>query len=323
MTAARQIVPGRTYLLTRRCTQRLMLLRPDAKVEQIYLYCLGDAAARYHVTIHAFVAMSNHQHVLVRDNLGNFPEFLAHFHKLVAKAMNARLDRKENFWSSEQPNAVYVVGPEDRFAKLVYVLANPVAEHLVDRVSEWPGASSLSLSLSGRTMTVRRPSYFRSNGPMPETVTLELERPDGFGELPQQEWASRIEEALRAVEARAREVRAELGRRVLGRKAVLRASPTDQPRTAETAHRLRPSIACKDGVRRGLELARLAAFRLARAAARLRLLAEGRAEFPDGTYLVRWGLHAFRVQERATRSWVAVCEVAKVGLATSPPLDLA
>ena len=39
-----------------------------AHVEQIYLYCLGEAAQRYEITIHGFIAMSNHQHILVRDN---------------------------------------------------------------------------------------------------------------------------------------------------------------------------------------------------------------------------------------------------------------
>ena len=75
MTIARQVVAGRTYLISRRCTQRQLLLRPDGTVEQIYLYCLGEAAQRYDVTLHGFIAMSNHEHLLVRDNHGNFPSF--------------------------------------------------------------------------------------------------------------------------------------------------------------------------------------------------------------------------------------------------------
>jgi hypothetical protein len=89
MTVARQVIPGRTYLISRRCTQRQMLLRPEPLVEQIYLYCLGEAVDRFGVSLHGFKAMSNHQHAVIRDNRGNFPDFLAHFHKLVAKAMNS------------------------------------------------------------------------------------------------------------------------------------------------------------------------------------------------------------------------------------------
>src|SRR5262249_28550468 len=154
MTVARQVEAGRTHLMTRRCTQRQMLLRPDREVEQIYLYCLAEAAERYDITLNGFIAMSNHQHVILRDNHGNFPEFLAHVNKMIAKAMNTHLGRWENFWSAEQANAVYLVEAADRFAKLVYILANPVAAHLVDRVTDWPGASSLALNLSGRTQTI-------------------------------------------------------------------------------------------------------------------------------------------------------------------------
>ena len=105
VTVARQVVVGRTYLISRRCTQRQLLLRPDTTVEQIYLYCLGEAVQRYGITLHGFIAMSNHQHLVVRDNRPNFPEFLARLHKMIAKAMNALRGRWENFWATEQPSA--------------------------------------------------------------------------------------------------------------------------------------------------------------------------------------------------------------------------
>src|ERR1700730_6303517 len=103
------IVAARVYLLSRRCTQRQFLLRPSAEVEHIYLYCLGEAAARYRVTVYAWIAMSNHQHLIVRDNEGNLPEFIGHLNKMLAKALNARLGRWENFWAAEQPSAVHLV----------------------------------------------------------------------------------------------------------------------------------------------------------------------------------------------------------------------
>jgi putative transposase len=289
MTVARQVVVGRTYLISRRCTQRQLLLRPGGTVEQVYLYCLGEAVQRYGLTLHGFIAMSNHQHLVVRDNRGNFPEFLAHFHKMIAKAMNALLGRWENFWASEQPNAVYLVEPADRFAKLVYLLANPVADHLVDRVGDWPGACSFGLHLSGRTKTVQRPrGFFRANGKMPAEVTLRIERPDGFGLLTEAEWVAKVEDAVRLEEERAREDRRASGRGILGRKAVLRAEPTDSPKTIEPRRELRPHLACLDKTRRIAELTALAAFRAQRRAALLRALkGERDVVFPHGTYRVR------------------------------------
>ena len=174
MTLARQVVAGRTYLISRRCTQRQFLLRPDPMTEQIYLYCLGEAAQRYEITLHGFIAMSNHQHLLVRDNHANFPAFLAHLHKMLSKAMNALRRRWENFWATEQPNAVYLVEPADRFAKLVYLLANPFADHLVDRISDWPGACSLGMQPVGDdeiseaaegVLSVQRQDAQRSHAP--------------------------------------------------------------------------------------------------------------------------------------------------------------
>jgi putative transposase len=289
MTLARQVVAGRTYLISRRCTQRQLLLRPEDSIEQIYLYCLGEAVARYEITLHGFIAMSNHQHLVVRDNRGNFPDFLAHLHKMIAKAVNALRGRWENLWATEQPNAVYLVEATDRFDKLVYLLANPVAGDLVEHVSDWPGACSLGMQLSGRTKTIQRPrGFFRASGAMPETVTLRIERPEGFESLSEQEWVAKLEDAVRCEEKRARDERKAAGRRVLGRKAVLRAKPTDVPTTVAPRGGLRPHLACRDKTRRIAELTALAEFRGQRHAALVRFLSgEYDVVFPDGTYQVR------------------------------------
>ncbi len=61
MTQARQIVPGRTYLLTRRTAQRQFLLLPSEVVNQVFLYCLAFAALAYGLEVHAFCVLSNHR----------------------------------------------------------------------------------------------------------------------------------------------------------------------------------------------------------------------------------------------------------------------
>jgi len=289
MTVPRQVIAGRTYLISRRCTQRQMLLRPEALVEQIYLYCLAEAAERYEITIHGFIAMSNHQHLVIRDNLANFPDFLAHLHKMIAKAMNSLRGRWENFWATEQPNAVYLVEAADRFDKLVYLLANPVAAHLVEHVHDWPGACSLGLHLSGRTLTLKRPrGFFRSDGRMPDEVNLRIERPDGFESLTAEEWVAKLQEAVRLEEDRAREERTERGFGVLGRKGVLRSDPSDSPKTLEARGTLRPQVACLNKHRRLQELRALLEFRIERREALVRVL-QGEVDvcFPEGTYRIR------------------------------------
>jgi REP element-mobilizing transposase RayT len=289
VTAPRAVVASRTYVCTRRCTQRMFLLRPDPHVEQIYLYCLGEAVARFGMTLYAFVAMSNHQHLLIRDNLGNYPKFLEHLNKMLAKALNAHWGRCENLWANEQPNMVVVVEPADVFRKLVYVLANPVADHLVDRVAHWPGATSFAQHLSGRIRTVERPrGFFREDGPMPARVTLRLERPEGFAELDEAAWVEKLTTAVRAEEDKARSGRARSGLKIVGRKAILAASPRDTASSFERRRNLRPIIACRNVRRRMAELDNIVAFRVAYRDALQRWCAgERTVEFPVGTYRMR------------------------------------
>jgi hypothetical protein len=256
VTLPRQVVPGRSYLLSRRCNQRQFLLRPDDEVERIYLYCLAEAVSRYGISLHGYIAMSNHHHLVVRDNLGNGPRFYAHLNKMVAKAMNRYLGRWENFWATGQASTVRLVEPRDELDKLVYLLANPVAAHLVERVAEWPGACSFTQHLTEEPRLIRRPgSYFRTHGPMPAEVTLTIERVRGFEILSHEEWVGLIRARVLAEETRAHDERVSENLRVLGREAVLAVARTDAPASVKPRRRLSPEIACRDEEQRAAALA--------------------------------------------------------------------
>jgi REP element-mobilizing transposase RayT len=289
VTAPRQILPGQLYLITRRCTQRQFLLRPDETTTQIFLYTLGDAAARYGVELIAWHASSNHYHAVVHDPNGNLPLFLERFHKLCARALNARWKRWENFWASEPTCAVRLIEDADVLDKVVYALANPVADHLVDRVFDWPGASSLRYTDAiPRTITVARPKiFFRKAGPMPETVTLVVAAPPAHRD-DRGAWAEREHAAVREKERAAREDRLASGARIVGRRRILAASAFDRPTTHEPRGNLRPHIGCLNRERRIRELAALRRFRAAHAEARRRF-AGGQRDvlFPAGTVQMR------------------------------------
>jgi REP element-mobilizing transposase RayT len=106
----RQVLPRQFYLITRRCTQRQFLLRPDSATNNAFLYCLIDAASRCDIDVLLPCAMSNHYHVVIYDRAGRYPEFIEHFHKLLARSQNALRGRWENFWSSEQTCVVECPG---------------------------------------------------------------------------------------------------------------------------------------------------------------------------------------------------------------------
>ncbi len=74
MTAPRQILPGTSYLVTRRCSERRFFLRPSKATSDIFRFVLAVAASRYDIRIHAFCVLSNHFH-LVTDPHARLPEF--------------------------------------------------------------------------------------------------------------------------------------------------------------------------------------------------------------------------------------------------------
>src|SRR5262245_47922698 len=245
MTLPREVIPGRFYLVTRRCTQRMFLLRPDTETNNAYLYCLADAANRFEIDVLMACAMSNHHHVVIFDRHGKYPEFLEHLHKLIARSQNALRGRWENFWSSGQTSVVRLVERADVIARLAYVATNPVKDHLVQRVHHWPGLNTYAAFCAGRVLKARRPKhFFRTHGPLPAEVTLTLGVPPELGDPSAlgSELASQVE----AIERGAREVRRRDGIRLLGRRGVLEQSWLSSPDTFEPRRQLNPRIAARN-----------------------------------------------------------------------------
>ena len=142
MTAPRRILPNQFYLVTRRTLLRMYFLRPSPDVNRMFEYCLAESAKRHEIELIAWCAMSNHYHAVIYDPDRNVPAFIERFHRMLAKALNRRYGRFESIWSREQTCLTRLVTMEDVFDKVIYVLANPAAAHLVDDIAHWPGSSS-------------------------------------------------------------------------------------------------------------------------------------------------------------------------------------
>jgi REP element-mobilizing transposase RayT len=287
MTAPRQILPGATYLLTRRCACRLLLLRPSPLTNAIFHFVLADAARRFGIEIHAYCVLSNHWHAVVTDPEARLPGFLQQLDSLVARAVNALLGRWESFWAPASYSAVTLVAPEDIVEKTAYVLANPVAAGLVRSGRDWPGLWSAPESIGAGPTTVKRPDFFfRQKGKMPEVVELELTAPPGFGSA--EAFRERVLQALAAKEAEAVANLEAAERGFLGGQRVLAQEPASQPATAEPRRQLNPRIAGRDKWKRVEAIGRLVEF-LRRYRAALRAFREGveGVVFPRGTYLLR------------------------------------
>jgi REP element-mobilizing transposase RayT len=279
----RQVLPRRFYLITRRCVQRQFLIRPDAATNNAFLYCLIAAALRCEIDVLLPCAMSNHYHAVIYDRAGRYPEFIEHFHKLLARSQNALRGRWENFWSSEQTCVVRLVDREAVIDKLVYTATNPVQDHLVDRVHNWPGVNGLGALLAGRPLRATRPlHFFRADGAMPDALELSLPIPAELG--PTAEVLSELRDRVRAVELERAAERVRTGRRVLGRRAVCAQSWRNCPASVEPRRNLRPQVAGQSKWARIEALLRNRAFVLEYAIARDRWRNGIPVMFPPGTY---------------------------------------
>jgi len=160
----RRIIPGSSYLITRRCVGRAFRLRPSSETTRIIKYCLALALAKTGVVVHAICVMSNHHHLVVTDPNGVLPVFLREFHRACAKAINHAQGQVENLWAAEPCNVVQLAADNDVIDKVAYVVANPVAAGLVAAPEQWPGL----LLWREHEQTVERPAaYFSAKGESP------------------------------------------------------------------------------------------------------------------------------------------------------------
>jgi len=280
----RPIVPGATYMVTRRCTQRQFLLAPSKTCREAFLYCLAYAVHKTRVRLHAVIVMSNHYHIIVTDTLGVLPLFVEWLNKLVARCMNHHLGRWENFWASQQASYVHLVDAEAIIEKMAYVLCNAVSAGAIERNADWPG---LHIGRPGKH-TARRPGFFfRENGAMPEKVSLEVTLPllDGMSA---DHTRRAIENAVSERERTEQErIRAE-GREFGTAEAARNVDPFSSPSTDEPRRTLSPRVATPNASTRIQALARLVEFvRTHRQAMSAWLEKKRDVCFPFGTYLMR------------------------------------
>jgi REP element-mobilizing transposase RayT len=287
VTAPRCVVPGTTYLVSRRCTQREFLLKPSALTNLIFKFVLAVVAARYGVLIHAVCVMSNHFHLVLTDPRANLPDFSRLLDGVVAKALNALYGRWENFWAPFSYSAVALVSPEDIIEKVAYTLANPVTAGLVEHGREWPGVWSDPRSLGQPGELVERPGhYFAKDGSMPERAELVFSAPPGFKSA--DAFRAQLIGRVNELEQQAAAERKTNGVEALGARRVLKQRHTDRPARGEPRRVLNPRVAARDKWKRIETLGRLVGFLDSHREALLRFWrGERNVVFPRGTYLMR------------------------------------
>jgi putative transposase len=244
------------------------------------------AAERTGVQLHAFCAMSNHVHAVVTDIEGHLPEFLQHFHRHVAVAMNASLGRHENFWAATQASAVELGDANDVLEKMAYVIANPTAAGLVRSPQKWPGVISKRL---GETRRIKRPTgFFRQEGAMPEFATLSFVHP---AQLDHFDTATANQLLFKSISTKVHAARAWALRNrkpFAGAKAVMKMALSRSAATNETIKGRNPRFAIGDPEKRRAAISRWRTFLLAYREAMHHWTHGVRGiRFPEGTWMMQ------------------------------------
>jgi putative transposase len=280
-TKPRCVLPGTINMITRRCSERRFFLLPELFVTQTFEYLLGLFSNKYGIAIHAYVAMSNHYHLIVTDTDGRLPDFERELNSMLARALNFHWTRWEAFWDRESYSAVKLLEEQDVISKMGYTLANPVKARLVGRAGEWEGATSANMAF-GRRRRIQRPDeFFRDS--MPEEVELVLTRPAGFEGLSDAEVLALV---------RADVARREALHRKQGKASRMRGVFEQQwwecPESFDPRRKLRPTVAGKNKWARIEALQRAGEWLAEYYEALERFVGgEREVEFPRGTWHMR------------------------------------
>ena len=283
MSLPRRVVANTTYLVTRRCLGRRFLLRPDARLNNLFLYCLALGARKYGIEVHGLCVMSNHYHLVLTDVEGVLPDFMGWLNSQLAKSIKRLRRWDEVVW---EPNvhfsAVELQGSAEVLDKMAYTLLNPVSAGLVDSPEPWPGVVSTLKAVQRGTMDVRRPRvWFKGN--VPESLTLRLAAPPQFNG--KESYLSGLRALLESRLQVLRSERQRQGKRVFGRRAVLQTTFTERPATKKIRFGRSPTFSAltREGWR--IAVRRLRAFRAAyRASYEAWRRGDRDVEFPIGTW---------------------------------------
>jgi len=148
MSANRMHFKNDVHFITNRCEHEMFLLLPKERITSIIQCWFARALCLFGdgIEVYAFVFLSNHFHLLLRDTKGTLAAFMWYFQGNVARAINRELERKGRFWFREYDDVI-VTGDEEFLDRYAYTVGNAVKAGLVEKSEEWPGWSSLQGAL--------------------------------------------------------------------------------------------------------------------------------------------------------------------------------
>lgn len=288
---------GVTYLVTRRCTRRYFLFRPDADrtMEKAFWYCLAVVANKYGIVVHSVMLMSDHLHLVLTDVRGILPDFFEELHRILALVTKAHRGWPEEVFNKSQTSAVALLTPDVIVAKMAYVVANATLAGLVRFAEEWPGAMSRVRDIGARVVRAERPALWfdaeSESVDWPDVVELPIVMPKavlavhGSIEAAQGAIADVVKELEREASAEAKK----RGRPFMGAERAVKVKITERGSSWELFGARNPTFAAGGDPEVAHEaVERLHAFRTAYREALAKWCAGDRdVVFPAGTWWMR------------------------------------
>ncbi|HZJ55462.1 MAG TPA: transposase [Myxococcaceae bacterium] len=156
----RMLEASALYLVTIRCLQGRLFLRPSGETYDVLGGVLARAVRFHGVELFVFSFASNHLHLIVRAPQRNLPQFMQYLLSNISKKIGALVRWRGAFWERRYA-AQPLLDEAALLEKVRYVLAHGVKEGLVRRCSEWPGLSALPLMRDGTPRTFRWMNWTR------------------------------------------------------------------------------------------------------------------------------------------------------------------
>lgn len=235
--ALRWFLPAVVYEITARTLEGQFLLRPDDAAREVILGVIGRALSLYpDISVHGFVFLSNHCHLLISSSTGDQISLFAGYVKgNIARRIGSLRCRPGKMWQGRS-SIVPVADNEALLGRLKYLLSQGVKEGLVQRPEEWPGASSLPWflgnELSGSWIDGRLKRAALKRGELDEPSRYTFKYPISVSPIPCWKALSRQQvtmETRRILDKITEETMLSRLYSVMGVEAVLAVNPLETP----------------------------------------------------------------------------------------------
>lgn len=133
-----------------------------------YLLCLGEGLRRYNVSLHAYVLMTNHVHLLMTpENETGISQVMQHLGRQYVAFINKSYKRSGTLW--EGRHKASLISAEDYLlASYRYIELNPVAANIVKSVDDYPWSSYAHNALGLKNNLIKEHDVYLNLGLTPD-----------------------------------------------------------------------------------------------------------------------------------------------------------